>query len=101
MAIEKNKRFGLPQRLIGLLALICFMGMFAFSPVLHARELDLKNTQDDCAPCHWAQNHSCDKISNNCNFSIQAFNHLPLENISYLPNIISSHFSIRAPPHVL
>ena len=98
MVIEQNKRFGLPQRLIGLLALFCFVGLFAFSPVLHAHELDLEHSQNDCAPCHWTQSLSGDATSNIHISSFQIIDLIPLENISLHRNIFFSHFSIRAPP---
>ena len=100
MVIEQNKRFGVSQQLIGFLALICFMSLFAFSPVLHAHELDYEHSQNDCAPCHWTHSLSGDTTSNIHISSFQFNDLLPLENISLHRNIFFSHFAIRAPPQV-
>ncbi len=101
MANLKNKSLRYLSRTFLLTAVLSFAGMFAFSPVLHAHDLDLGHPQKECAPCHWSQTHIGDSTGTVDVADGFLFQHLHVEYSTVRQVVVCGSFSIRAPPQVL
>ena len=55
--MQRNKTQILFSRFIGVLVLLCFVGMTGYSELLHDHDLDFSTSNDDCSPCNWTQSH--------------------------------------------
>jgi nitrate/TMAO reductase-like tetraheme cytochrome c subunit len=81
-----------------LLLLLSFGVMTGFSTVLHAHELDLSSTHDDCFSCHWTQSNQSDKTNASAIETLSGFQPFYFIEAEKITNtyLITRH--IRGPP---
>ena len=98
--MQRNKTRILFSRFMGVLVLLCFVGMTGYSELLHDHDLDFSASHDDCSPCNWTQSHKVDNnektyIAHAFSFSDTFFQ------LSFLKSEgLLSDFYIRGPPLV-
>jgi|TARA_Y100000310_G_scaffold27089_1_gene25781 hypothetical protein len=96
--MQRNKTQILFNRFMGVLVLLCFVGMTGYSELLHDHDLDFSASHDDCSPCNWTQSHKVNTtkkidIANVFSFSETTFQLHFLKPEDFLPD-----FHNRAPP---
>ena len=98
--MQRNKTRILFSRFMGVLVLLCFVGMTGYSELLHDHDLDFSASHDDCSPCNWTQSHKVNTtkkidIANVFSFSETTFQ------LSFLkPEDVLPGFHNRGPPFV-
>ena len=98
--MQRNKTQILFSRFIGVLVLLCFVGMTGYSELLHDHDLDFRASHDDCSPCNWTKSHKVNTtkkiyIANVFSFSETTFQLSFLKSEDVLPG-----FHSRGPPFV-
>ena len=98
--MQRNKTQIFFSRFMGVLVLLCFVGMAGYSELLHDHNLDFSASHDDCSPCNWTKSHKVD--NNEKIYTAHAFSFSEtFSQLSFLKSKdLASSFYIRGPPLV-
>ena len=98
--MQRNKTQIFFRCFMGVLVLLCFVGMTGYSELLHDHDYDFSESHDNCYPCNWTKSHNANTtkkiyIANVFSFSKTTFQLSFLKAKDFLPG-----FHNRGPPFV-
>ena len=98
--MQRNKTQIFFSRFMGVLVLLCFVGMTGYSELLHDHDYDFSESHDNCYPCNWTKSHKVNTtkkiyIASVFSFSETTFQLSFLKSKDFLPS-----FHNRGPPFV-
>ena len=96
--MQRNKTQILFGRFMGVLVLLCFVGMTGYSELLH--DHDFSESHDDCSPCNWTKLHKVDKNEKTYITHVFSFSDISFQRPLLKSENLLSGFYNRGPPFV-
>ena len=96
--MQRNKTQILFSRFMGVLVLLCFVGMIGYSELLHDHDLDFSASRDDCSPCNWTQSHKVNATKTIDILNVFSFRETTFQRPLLKSEDLLSSFYNRGPP---
>ena len=88
------------SRFMGVLVLLCFVGMAGYSELLHDHNLDFSESHHGCSPCNWTKSHKVDKNEKTYIAHVFSFSDISFQRPLLKSEDLLSGFYNRGPPFV-
>ena len=98
--MQRNKTQIFFRCFMGVLVLLCFVGMTGYSELLHDHDLDFSTSNDDCSPCNWTQSHKVNTTKKVAIANVFSFSETTFGLSLLKPEDVLSSFHNRGPPFV-
>ena len=96
--MQRNKTRILFSRFMGVLVLLCFVGMTGYSELLHDHDLDFSASHDGCSPCNWTQSHKVNTTKKIDSANVFSFSDISFQRPLLKSEDLLSSFYNRGPP---
>ena len=98
--MQRNKTQILFSRFMGVLVLLCFVGMTGYSEILHNHKHDFSESHDDCSPCNWTKSHKVNTTKKIDTPKVFSFSETTFRLSLLKPEDVLPGFHNRGPPFV-